>query len=107
MQLLMKFWAPLESIPKLHQELHGFRGMSRIDARLRKARDLWSRFSQSLASLRERLGQRMVHSTIQHLGRTAKPLILPERLTISILRHFVWRGTEMTMREEEPSAEQG
>ena len=46
--------------------------MRRIEARRKKARPLRLRFSQSLASLRQRLSQAMVRSTIQRLGRTVK-----------------------------------
>src|ERR1017187_8073847 len=77
----------LESVPKLPQELHSFLSMRRMEASFRKARALRLRFSQSLASLRQRLIQPTVRSTIQRLGRTTKPLIWPERLTISVLRH--------------------
>ena len=57
-----------------------------MEASLRKARALRLRFSQSLASRRQRFSQAMVRSTIQRLGSTTKPLIRSERLTISVLR---------------------
>jgi hypothetical protein len=60
--------------------------MSLIEARLRKASALRVRFSQSFANLRQRFSPASVRSTIQRLGRTAKPLASSERLTISILR---------------------
>ena len=46
--------------------------MRRIDARRKNASALRLRFSQSLASLRQRLSQAMVRSTIQRFGRTTK-----------------------------------
>jgi len=45
-----------------------------MEASLRKARALRLRFSQSLASRRQRLSQAMVRSTSQRLGSTTKPL---------------------------------
>ena len=56
-----------------------------MEASLRKARALRLRFSQSLASRRQRLSQAMVRSTIQRLGSTTKPLTRSDRLTISVL----------------------
>ena len=50
--------------------------MSRMDARCRNASALWFRFSQSLASRRQRFSQAMVLSTIQRCGSTTKPLAL-------------------------------
>ena len=44
------------------------------------------RFSQSLASLRQRLSQASVRSTIQRLDKTTNPLARSERLTISTFR---------------------
>src|SRR5207344_1563680 len=64
--------------------LQSFRSMRRIEARRRKARPLRLRFSQSFASLRHRLSQAIVRSTIQRRGNTTNPLTLSERLTISI-----------------------
>ena len=60
--------------------------MRRMEARWRKASALWLRFSQSLASRRQRLSQPMVRSTIQRCGSTTKPLASSRRLTISITR---------------------
>ncbi len=57
-----------------------------MDASLRKARAVRLRFSQSFASLRQRLSQAMVRSTIQRLGWTTKSLAWSDRLTISIER---------------------
>ena len=54
--------------------LQSFRSMRRIEARRKKVSALRLRFSQSLASLRQRLSQAMVRSTIQRLGSTANPL---------------------------------
>jgi hypothetical protein len=60
--------------------------MRRIEARRKKASPLRLRFSQSFASLRQRLSQAMVRSTIQRLGRTVNPSASSERLTISTSR---------------------
>jgi hypothetical protein len=60
--------------------------MRRIEARRKKASDLRLRFSQSLASLRQRLSQAMVRSTIQRLDRILKPIATSGRLTISTSR---------------------
>jgi hypothetical protein len=54
--------------------------MSRIEARCRNASAFRLRFSQSLASLRQRLSQATVRSTIQHLDKTTNPLARSERL---------------------------
>ena len=64
----------LESVRKHDQGLQSFRSMRRMEARYKNARPLRLRHSQSLASLRQRLSQAMVRSTIQRLGSTAKPL---------------------------------
>jgi transposase len=66
-------WA-LESVRRLHEGLQSFLSMRRMDARRRKASALWLRFSQSLASRRQRLSQPIVRSTIQRCGRTTNPL---------------------------------
>jgi hypothetical protein len=63
----------LESVRKDQTELQSFRSMRRIEARRKKARPLRLRFSQSFASLRQRLSQAMVRSKIQRLGRTTNP----------------------------------
>jgi len=76
----------LESVRRLHEGLQSFLSMRRMEARWRKARALWLRFSQSLASRRHRPSQPMVRSTIQRMGSTTKPLAWSERLTISITR---------------------
>ena len=60
-----------------------FLSMRRMDASRRNASALWLRFSQSLASLRQRLSQAMERSTSQRLGSTTKPLGVILRLTIS------------------------
>ena len=57
-----------------------------MEASLRKASAFRLRFSQSLASRRQRLSQSMVRSTIQRLGTTTKPLARSDRLTISVSR---------------------
>jgi hypothetical protein len=64
----------LESVRKHQAGLQSFLSMRRIEARRRNASALRLRFSQSLASLRQRLSQAMVRSTIQRLGNTTNPL---------------------------------
>src|SRR3981081_1711307 len=64
----------LESVRRLQAGLHSFLSMRRIEARRKKASAFRLRFSQSLASLRQRLSQAMVRSTIQRLGKTTNPL---------------------------------
>jgi hypothetical protein len=64
----------LESVRKHQAGLQSFRSIRRIEARRRNASALRLRFSQSLASLRQRLSQAMVRSTIQRLGNTTNPL---------------------------------
>src|SRR5215468_9404867 len=75
-----------ESVRGLHQGLHSFRNMMRMEASLRKATALRLRFSQSLASRRQRFNQASVRSTIQRRGNGTNPLARSERLTISVLR---------------------
>src|SRR5271154_4362584 len=76
----------LESVRRLYQGLHSFRNMRRMEASLRKARALRLRFSQSLASRRQRFNQAIVRSTIQRLGSGTNPLARSQRLTISVSR---------------------
>src|SRR5438067_839001 len=64
----------LESVRRLQAGLQSFLSMRRIEARRKNASAFRLRFSQSLASLRQRLSQAMVRSTIQRLGRTTNPL---------------------------------
>ena len=78
--------AALESVRRLYVGLQSFRSMSRMDASLMKASALRLRFSQSLASRRQRLSQAMVRSTTQRLGWTTKPFTRSDRLTISVSR---------------------
>ena len=66
---------PLESVREHHAGLHSFRSMRRMEARRRKARALWLRHSQSLASRRQRPSQAKVRSTIQRLGSATKPVV--------------------------------
>ena len=66
--------AVLESVRRLQAGLHSFLSMRRIEARRKNASAFRLRFSQSLASLRQRLSQAMVRSTIQRLGKTTNPL---------------------------------
>src|SRR5712671_4546953 len=63
-----------ESVRRLQAGLHSFLSMRRIEARRKKASAFRLRFSQSLASLRQRLSHAMVRSTIQRFGRTTNPL---------------------------------
>jgi hypothetical protein len=76
----------LESVRRVHAGLHSFLSMRRIEARRKNASAFRLRFSQSLASLRQRLSQAMERSTIQRLGKTTNPLTRSERLTISTSR---------------------
>jgi Trypsin-like peptidase domain len=76
----------LESVRRLQAGLRSFLSMRRIDARRKNASAFLLRFSQSLASRRQRLSQAMERSTIQRLGRTTNPLTRSERLTISTSR---------------------
>ena len=52
-----------------------------MDASLMKASALRLRFSQSLASRRQRLSQAMVRSTTQRLGWTTKPFTCASHLS--------------------------
>ena len=63
-----------ESVREHQAGLQSFRSMRRIDARRKNASALRLRFSQSLASLRQRLSQAMVRSTTQRRGSTTNPL---------------------------------
>ena len=65
---------PLEFVREHHAGLHSFRSMRRMEARRRKARALWLRHSQSLASRRQRPSQAKVRSTIQRLGSATNPV---------------------------------
>jgi superoxide dismutase len=76
----------LESVRRLQAGLQSFLSMRRIDARRKNASAFLLRFSQSLASRRQRLSQAMERSTIQRLGRSTNPLTRSERLTISTSR---------------------
>src|SRR6266850_3106359 len=64
----------LESVRRLQAGLHSFLSMRRIEARRKNASAFRLRFSQSLASLRQRLSHAMVRSMIQRLGKTTNPL---------------------------------
>src|SRR5258708_31924122 len=75
-----------ESVRRLQAGLQSFLSMRRIEARRKNASAFRLRFSQSLASLRQRLSHAMVRSTIQRLGNTTNPLTRSERLTISTSR---------------------
>src|SRR6516225_3312737 len=75
---------PLESVRKHQAGLQSFRSMRRIEASRRNASALRLRFSQSLASLRQRLSQAKVRSTTQRRGSTTNPFVRSERLTISV-----------------------
>ena len=58
---------------KVHAGLQSLRNMRRMEAKRRNMRAVKLRFSQSLASFRQRLSQAMVRSTIQRLGNATKP----------------------------------
>src|SRR5262249_41592835 len=73
-----------ESVRKHQAGLQSFRSMRRIEASRRNASALRLRFSQSLASLRQRLSQAKVRSTTQRRGSTTNPFVRSERLTISV-----------------------
>src|SRR5262249_24960955 len=74
----------LRVCPKTSGGITKFSGMRRIEASRRNASALRLRFSQSLASLRQRLSQAKVRSTTQRRGSTTNPLVRSERLTISV-----------------------
>src|SRR5262249_30171537 len=74
----------LESVRKHQAGLQSFRSMRRIEASRRNASALRLRFSQSFASLRQRLSQAKVRSTTQRRGSTMNPFVRSERLTISV-----------------------
>src|SRR5437016_8355698 len=67
----------LESVRKHQAGLQSFRSMRRIEASRRNASALRLRFSQSLASLRQRLSQAKVRSTTQRRG--SKERVHPEK----------------------------
>ena len=85
-KMLVPLLRDSESVRRLYVGLQSFRSMSRMDASLMKASALRLRFSQSLASRRQRLSQAMVRSTTQRLGWTTKPFTRSDRLTISVSR---------------------
>src|SRR6266481_795168 len=74
--ILFEFLAIMrsESVSKLDQGLQSFRSMRRMEASFKTASALRLRFSQSLASRRQRLSHAMVRSTIQRLGNCTNPL---------------------------------
>src|SRR5262249_19782915 len=74
----------LESVRKHQAGLQSFRSMRRIEASRRNASALRLRFSQSFASLRQRLSQAKVRSTTQRRGSATNPFVRSERLTISV-----------------------
>src|SRR5262245_54531368 len=74
----------LESVRKHQAGLQSFRSMRRIEASRRNASALRLRFSQSFASLRQRLSQAKVRSTTQRRGSATNPFVRSERLTIAI-----------------------
>jgi type I restriction enzyme M protein len=63
----------LESDSEVHAGLQSLRNMRRMDAKRRNMRAVRLRFSQPLASRRQRLSQAIVRSTIQRLGSVTKP----------------------------------
>jgi hypothetical protein len=72
--VMVGFIELLESVRKLQAGLQSFLSMRRIEARRKNESAFRLRFSQSLASLRQRLSHAMVRSTIQRLGKTTNPL---------------------------------
>ena len=58
-----------ESVRKLQAGLQSFLSMRRIEARRKNESAFRLRFSQSLASLRQRLSHAMVRSTIQRVNK--------------------------------------
>src|ERR1017187_2102693 len=54
--------SPCESVQKVHEELQSFLSMRRMEARRRKITALRLRFSQSLASFRQRFSQALERS---------------------------------------------
>src|SRR5260370_15325199 len=72
--LFSTLFLSLESVRRLQAGLQSFLSMRRIEARRKNASAFRLRSSQSLASLRQRLSQAMVRSTIQRLGKTTNPL---------------------------------
>src|SRR4051812_50190776 len=85
----------LESVREHQAGLQSFRSMRRIDARRKNASALRLRFSQSLASLRQRLSQAMVRSTTQRRGSTTNTFAGSEGFMILVLscgRRFVGAG---------------
>ena len=63
----------LEFDSKVHAGLQSLRNMRRMEAKRRNMRAVTLRSSQSLASVRQRLSQAIVRSTIQRLGSATKP----------------------------------
>src|SRR5258706_13445928 len=80
---------PLESVRKHQAGLQSFRSMRRIEASRRNASALRLRFSQSLASLRQRLSQAKVRSTTQRRGSTTNPFVRSER-------SFTWPADKLS-----------
>ena len=64
----------LESVRRDHAGLHSFLNISLIEARRRNASAFRLRFSQSLASRRQRPSHANVRSTTHRFGSTTKPL---------------------------------
>jgi ABC-type ATPase involved in cell division len=65
----VKYWYTYERhAANVVVSVSAFRNIRRMEASLRNARALRLRFSQSLASRRQRFNQAMVRSTIQRLG---------------------------------------
>jgi predicted methyltransferase len=79
----------LESVRKHQGGLQSFRNMRRIEARCKNASALRLRFSQSLASLRQRFSHAIVRSTIHRFGRTTK-VCNSLRLTTSMTQSPLW-----------------
>src|ERR1019366_4371447 len=64
--IALRMEAPLESVRRLQAGLQSFLSMRRIEARRKNASAFRLRFSQSLASLRQRLSQAMVRCRVRN-----------------------------------------
>ncbi len=64
--------SPKSSDSKVYEGLQSLRNMRRMEAKRRNMRAVRMRISQSFASLRQRLSQAIVRSTIQRLGSVTK-----------------------------------
>jgi len=90
---------PLESVRDHIVFRQSFRSISRTEAQRRKARAFRLRHSQSLASLRQRLSQPMVLSTIQRLGSTTN---LPTSVRFDDFDVDIFAGALQSLLELRP-----